>query len=51
MELLRWDVMRSYLPLYRDAMFLTLRIGWAGILAAIGLGLDTGLAKDCRYLY
>ena len=37
MELLRWDVMRSYLPLYRDAMFLTLRIGWAGILALVQL--------------
>ena len=45
MELLRWDVMASYLPLYRDAMFLTLRIGWAGILAAIALGFICALIR------
>ena len=48
MELLRWDVMRSYLPLYRDAMFLTLRIGWAGILAAIGLGFICALIRHYK---
>ena len=48
MELLRWDVIISYLPLYRDAMFLTLRIGWAGILAAIGLGFVCALVRHYR---
>ena len=48
MGLLRWAVILSYLPLYRDAMFLTLRIGWAGILAAIGLGFVCALVRHYR---
>ena len=48
MELLRWDVIQSYLPLYRDAMFLTLRIGWAGIFAAVGLGFVCALVRHFR---
>ena len=48
MELLRWDVIVSYLPLYRDAMFLTLRIGWAGIFAAVGLGFVCALIRHFR---
>jgi polar amino acid transport system permease protein len=48
MELLRWDVILSYLPLYRDAMFLTLRIGWAGIFAAVGLGFVCALIRHFR---
>ena len=48
MELLRWDVILSYLPLYRDAMFLTLRIGWAGIFAAVGLGFVCALVRHFR---
>ncbi len=48
MELLRWDVMASYLPLYRDAMFLTLRIGWAGILAAIALGFICAMIRHFK---
>ena len=33
------EVMKSYLPLYRDALFLTMRIGWQGVLLALVLGL------------
>ncbi len=33
------EVMRSYLPLYRDALLLTLRIGWQGVLLALILGI------------
>lgn len=36
---MNFDVMREYLPLYKEAMFLTLRIGWIGILCSIVLGL------------
>lgn len=36
---MNWDVIISYLPLYRDAMLLTLKIGWIGIVIAILLGL------------
>jgi len=32
-------VMLSYLPLFRDALWLTMRIGWEGIVLAILLGL------------
>jgi polar amino acid transport system permease protein len=31
--------MREYLPIYKDAMLLTLRIGWIGILFSIIIGL------------
>lgn len=34
-----FDVMISYLPLYRDALFLTMRIGWKGVAIAFGIGL------------
>ena len=33
------EVMKSYLPLYRDALFLTMRIGWQGVMLALVLGL------------
>ena len=33
------DVMISYLPLYRDALFLTMRVGWKGIAIAVLIGL------------
>ncbi|MDO4169053.1 MAG: amino acid ABC transporter permease [Lachnospiraceae bacterium] len=36
---MNFDVMREYFPLYKEAMFLTLRIGWIGILCSIVLGL------------
>lgn len=34
-----FDYILEYLPLYKDAMFLTLRIGWLGIFVAIIIGL------------
>ena len=33
------DVMISYLPLYRDALFLTMRVGWKGVAIAVLIGL------------
>lgn len=36
---LNWEVIKEYLPLYKEAMFLTLRIGWMGIALAIIIGL------------
>lgn len=34
-----WDVMISYLPLYKDALLLTLKIGWQGVLLAFVIGI------------
>lgn len=34
-----WTAIKEYLPLYRDALFLTMKIGWIGILLAFLLGL------------
>lgn len=39
-----FEVIRSYLPLYRDALLLTLRIGWQGVLLAFAVGLVCVLA-------
>lgn len=33
-----WKVMVSYLPLYRDALLLTLKVGWQGVLLSFILG-------------
>ncbi|MCM1254426.1 MAG: amino acid ABC transporter permease [Clostridium sp.] len=33
-----WEVMISYLPRYKDALLLTLKIGWQGVLLALILG-------------
>lgn len=33
-----WDVMISYLPLYRDALLLTVKIGWQGVLLSFIVG-------------
>lgn len=33
-----WDVMIAYLPLYKDALLLTLRIGWQGVFLAFVTG-------------
>ena len=34
-----WEVMQEYLPLFADAMLLTLFIGWIGVIIAVVLGL------------
>ena len=33
------EVLKTYLPLYNEAILLTIRIGWLGILAAFAIGL------------
>ena len=33
------DILIEYLPLYKDALFLTLKIGWQGIILAFVIGL------------
>lgn len=45
---MNFDVMREYLPLYKEAMFLTLRIGWIGILCSIVLGLIVSMIVHYR---
>lgn len=45
-----WNVIQDYLPLYRDAMFLTLRIGWMGILFAVFLGFICALIQHYRII-
>ena len=36
---MEWDVILSYLPRYRDALLLTLRVGWQGVAFALLLGI------------
>lgn len=43
-----FEVIRSYLPLYEKALFLTVRIGWQGILLAILIGLFSAAAIRFR---
>ena len=38
-EIVNPDVMISYLPLYKDALFLTMRVGWKGVVIAVLIGL------------
>ena len=33
------NILREYIPLYKDALFLTMKIGWQGILLSLILGL------------
>ena len=33
-----WEVMISYLPLYQEALLLTIKIGWQGVLLAFVTG-------------
>lgn len=35
---MNYEVMMEYLPLYRDALILTLKIGWIGVALALGIG-------------
>lgn len=34
-----FNILREYIPLYKEALFLTLKIGWQGILLSLILGL------------
>jgi polar amino acid transport system permease protein len=40
--------MREYLPIYKDAMLLTLRIGWIGIIFSIIIGLAVAMIQHYR---
>ena len=42
---MNWEVIGSYLPLYWEAMLLTLRIGWIGIVFAILIGIFCALIR------
>ncbi|MCD7867912.1 MAG: amino acid ABC transporter permease [Clostridiales bacterium] len=42
---MNWTVIIDYIPAYRKAMLLTLRIGWMGIVLAIVLGLAGALIR------
>ncbi len=36
---MEWDVMISYLPLFKEALFLTVRIGWQGVILSLIIGI------------
>ncbi len=42
---MNWTVITEYIPAYREAMLLTLRIGWMGIALATVLGLACALIR------
>ena len=42
---MNWTVIIDYIPAYREAMVLTLRIGWMGIVLATVLGLACALIR------
>ena len=42
------EVMLSYLPLYKKAMILTLKIGWIGIIFAILLGFGCAMVRHYK---
>lgn len=43
-----FEVMRAYLPLYRDALLLTLRVGWQGVLLAFFIGVVCAVILHLR---
>jgi len=43
-----FNVIVQYLPLYEEAMWLTLRIGWIGIIGSILIGLVVALVEHFR---
>lgn len=45
---MNWEVIQQYLPLYKEAMLLTLYIGWIGVLISIVLGLVVALIMHYR---
>jgi polar amino acid transport system permease protein len=40
---MNWNVIREYIPLYVEALGLTVKIGWLGIIFSIALGLGCAL--------
>lgn len=45
---MNFEVMRSYLPLYIEAMKLTLKIGWIGIVLSVIIGFACAVARHYR---
>lgn len=45
---MNWDVIVSYLPLYKDGLLITLYTGWLGILISVALGLLTAFIVHFR---
>lgn len=43
---MNYEVMMEYLPLYRDALILTLKIGWIGVAFALGIGFLSALIME-----
>ena len=46
-----WNVIAQYLPLYKKAAWLTLRLGLAGIVIAIVVGLVCALVQSVSYTH
>lgn len=46
--MLNFDVIQNYLPLYRDALWLTLKIGWMGIILAFFVGIPGAVVLHFR---
>ncbi len=45
---MNWSIISQYLPLYKKAMILTLRIGWLGIILSIILGLIVAMIQHYK---
>ncbi len=45
---MNFEVMRDYLPLYVEAMKLTLRIGWIGIILSIVIGFVCAIVRNYK---
>ena len=48
MMLLNWEFIAKYLPLYQKAAYLTAKIGFAGIIAAVAVGLTCAFVQYYR---
>lgn len=46
---MNWTAIKDYIPLYKDAMWLTLKIGWIGIVLAIVLGILCALITHFKF--
>ncbi len=45
---MNWEVVTDYLPLFEKALWLTLRIGWLGIILAVLIGAVTAMIRYLR---
>ena len=46
--IMRWEIMRAYLPLYAKALLLVLKIGWIGIALAILIGVGCSMIRHFK---